>query len=148
MVLRGEKLGQPIYTMLQTMTGEGSTGICYRATHEIYGCDVVQKTVSLLGVEDAAARSEPALLNRLRHHHLVDVWEAPWEPDPAWQAVKAVTFIMPFYEGGTVARALTDGYRFSVGQAIEIVFQNAACNSPSTGWVSRPTSCGPAARSR
>lgn len=120
MVLRGEKLDRPTYTILHTMSGEGNTGVCYRATHDVYGRDVVQKTVSLLGIDDAAARSEPALLNRLRHRHLVEVWEAQWDPDPQWSAVKAVTFVMPYYPGGTIYGNLMDGYKFSIGQAVSI----------------------------
>lgn len=120
MVLKGELLEKPTYSVIHTMAESGSTGVCYRAWHEVYKRDVVQKTVSLLGLDDAASYSEPELLNRLRHDHLAEVWEAQWDPDPAMNHVKAVTFVMPYYEGGSVLRALTDGHRFSIGEAIGI----------------------------
>ena len=85
----------------------------------VYERDVVQKTVSLLGIEDALAFSEPALLKLFEHEHLEKVWEAQW--DPTYPEVKAITFVMPYYEGGSVLRRLTDGHRFSVGQAVKIV---------------------------
>lgn len=120
MALKGELLSKPTYTVIQTMTETGNTGICYRAYHEIFKQDVVQKTVSLLGLDDAAAYSEPELLKRLRHRHLAEVWEAQWEPGPEWKDVKAVTFVMPLYEGGSVADALADGHQFSVGEAVGV----------------------------
>lgn len=119
MVLLGEKLERPTYTILHTMR-EGNTGVCHMAVHEVYGREVVQKTISLLGVADAAAGSEPALLNRLRHRHLVEVWEAQWDPDKKLKLVKAITFVMPYYPGETVYRALAEGYQFSIGQAVKI----------------------------
>lgn len=119
MVLLGEQLERPTYKILHTIS-EGNTAVCHKAVHDLYGRDVVQKTVSLLGVTDAAARSEPALLNRLSHDNLVKVWEAQWDPDPKLKAVKAVTFVMPYYPGKTVHSALNEGHRFSIGEAVKI----------------------------
>lgn len=120
MVLKGELLAKPTYSVIQTMAESGNAGVCYRAWHEVYNRDVVQKTVALLGLDDAASYSEPELLNRLRHDHLATVWEAQWDPDPAWKDVKAVTFVMPLYEGGSVHGALAEGHRFSIGEALGI----------------------------
>lgn len=120
MVLTGEVLAKPTYTVIRTLSETGSTGICYRAYHEVFKQDVVQKTVSLLGLDDAAAYSEPELLKRLSHPHLAAVWEAQWDPDPRWKDVKAVTFVMPLYAGGSIADALVDGHMFSVGEAVGI----------------------------
>ena len=119
-MLKGERLDKPTYTVLQTMTDSGNTAICHKAFHDIFKQVVVQKTVSLLGLDDALAYSEPHLLKELKHKHLIDVWEAQWEPDPKWQPIKAVTFVMPYYEGGSVMNALLDGHRFSVGEAVGI----------------------------
>lgn len=107
-------------TVIQTMNEAGNTGICYSAYHEIFKRDVVQKTVSLLGLDDAAAYTEPKLLKRLRHRHLAEVWEAQWEPDAKWKDIKAVTFVMPSYAGGSVADALAERHRFSIGDALAI----------------------------
>lgn len=120
MVLLGEALAKPTYTVIQTMAESGSAGICHRARHEVYNRDIVQKTVPLVGLDDAAPYSEPELLQRLRHKHLTEVWEAQWDPNPAWQALKAITFVMPWYEGGSVHGALADGHRFSVGEALGV----------------------------
>lgn len=119
MVLLGEKLERPTYTILHTIQ-EGNSAECHEAIHDLYDRRVVQKTISLLGLTDSAVRSEPALLNRLRHDHLVTVWEAQWDPDPARSSAKLVTFVMPYYEGKTVHRALSEGHRFSIGEAIQI----------------------------
>ena len=80
MALRGERLDKPTYTCLQTI-GEGNAGICRRGTHEIYGKEVVQKTISLLGVPDGIAH-EPRLLQDANHEFIVDVWEAQWSQTP------------------------------------------------------------------
>jgi len=119
MVLVGERLDRQTYSVIRTM-GEGSTGVCYLAHHEIFGRDVVQKTVSLLGVQDALAHSEPRLLNDVTHDHLVKVWEAQWDPDPTWKSLEAITFVMPYYRGGSLADVLQDDHRFSLGEAVDI----------------------------
>ncbi|MFD0783081.1 serine/threonine-protein kinase [Micromonospora azadirachtae] len=119
MTLQGERLDRPTYKVIQTIT-EGSTAVCYRAFHDVFHRYVVQKTVSLLGLDDALAYSEPRLLKEIRHKHIVEVWEAQWDPDPALRDLKAVTFVMPFYEGGSITGALLDGYRFSIGEAVGI----------------------------
>lgn len=121
MALHGERLDKPTYTVLQTIKDQGgSTGVCYKGFHEIFRRDVAQKTVSLLGLDDAVAYSEPELLKSLRHKHLIEVWEAQWDPDPHWKQLKAVTFVMPFYEGGSILEALLDEHRFSIGEAIGV----------------------------
>lgn len=120
MVLKGEALAKPTYSVIQTMTESGGAGICHRAWHDVYKRDVVQKTVPLVGLDDAAPYSEPELLQRLRHKHLAEVWEAQWDPDPKWAVLKAVTFVMPYYDGDSVLGALIEGHRFSVGRALAV----------------------------
>lgn len=120
MALQGERLDKPTYTVIQTMSEVSSSGLCMKAYHDVYERWVVQKTVSLLGLDDAVAFTEPQLLNTIRHEHLVEVWEAQWDPDPKWRSLKAVTFVMPYYEGGSVLDALLEGHRFSLNEAIGI----------------------------
>jgi serine/threonine protein kinase len=116
-VLHGERLDRPTYSVIQTIS-EGNTALCYKAWHEIFKEYIVQKTVSLLGLDDALAYDEPFLLNQLRHDRLVEVREAQW--DPEWCEVRAITFTMPYYPGGSLTSALLDGHRFSIGEAIGI----------------------------
>ncbi len=117
MVLHGERLDRPTYNFLTTIN-EGNTGMAYLGVHEVYDRKVVQKVISLLGVEDAIAFNEPRMLNEMRHPHLVEVWEAQWDPDN--KAVKAITFTMPFYEGGSVNQQLATGSRFSLAEAVSV----------------------------
>lgn len=119
MPLKGELLGKPTYTFLQTLY-EGNTGICYKCEHEIFGVPFVQKTISLLGLDDAVAYDEPRMLHSMRHENLVEIREAQWDPDPEFVGLKAVTFTMPYYEGQSVHEALSQGYRFSLGAAVEV----------------------------
>lgn len=117
MVLRGELLAKPTYQVIQTIQ-EGNTSICHKCWHELFECHCVQKTVNLLGVNDALAYNEPKLLKSLKHPRLAEVWEAQWDPD---MGEKYVTFTMPFYEGGSLCSVLLDGVPFSIGQAINVV---------------------------
>lgn len=117
MVLRGEILETPTYDIIRTIT-EGNSGVCYLAYHDIFCCQVVQKTVSLLGLDDALAFSEPYRLYQLRHDHIAKILEAQWDPD--LKAVKGITFVMPYYPGGSLAAALINGQRFSIGESIRV----------------------------
>jgi serine/threonine protein kinase len=118
MALAGEALNRPTYSFLQTIS-EGSNSICRLVEHEIFGQQMVQKTISLLGVPDGLARSEPRLLVGLDHDHLVRVREAQWDPDyPVDQMM--VTFVTEYYEGKSVQTAQADGHVFSVGVALAV----------------------------
>jgi serine/threonine protein kinase len=119
--LRGELRLRPTYQVATTMV-EATGGTCYRSYHELLGRAVVQKTISLLGRQDSIAH-EPALLKDLKHKHVVEVWEAQWDPDPNLEPLKCVTFVMPYYEGGSVADVLAEGHLFSVGTAVSIACQ-------------------------
>jgi serine/threonine protein kinase len=110
--LHGERMDKPTYTCLQTI-GEGNVGICRRGTHDIYGKEIVQKTISLLGVPDGIAH-EPRLLQEANHEFIVEVWEAQWDPDPDMKAIQAVTFVSPYYPGGSVLTALIENHCFGV----------------------------------
>ncbi|MET7135559.1 serine/threonine protein kinase [Cellulosimicrobium sp. MI9406] len=119
-MLLGDHLTRPTYRILQTI-GEGNQGVCRKAYHEVFECEMVQKTIATIGAPDSAVRtSEPALLNRIRHDRIVTVNEAQWDPDSRWSGLGAITFVMPYYEEGSVYGALIDGHRFSVRQATQI----------------------------
>lgn len=106
LLLSGENPQKPTYAFLQTMS-EGNTAMTYRMAHEIFGRDVVQKTISIYGLGDAMAASEPQLLDTVRHPHIVEVREAQWTPNPPGDMdMKLITFVMPYYAGGSLSEAL------------------------------------------
>ena len=115
-MLWGERLDRPTYSFLHTLD-EGNTAVCRRGFHEIFQQDVVQKTVSMLGFESAVT-NEPALLKRVEHDHIVKVWEAQW--DPKLTELRAITFVSPYYKGGSIYTALSGGYEFGVHQVMQI----------------------------
>ncbi len=67
-------------------------------------------------MEDAAAFREPRILQRIRHDHVVRVLEAQWDPE----IKDAITFVTVYCEGKSIAKALDEDYRFSVGQALRL----------------------------
>lgn len=112
MPLRGEA-ARPTYVITdQYRTGPGRS--VYLAEHHVFKGPCIQKTVSLVGLADAMFASEPQLIERLDHPHIVSIREAQFDPDDA----DMVTYVMPFYEGGSAHQHLLDGGRFSVGQAL------------------------------
>lgn len=116
MVLRGELLTKPTYPVILSIH-EGSTGLCYKVWHDIFDCWKVQKTVSLAGLDDALARQEPALLHELNHRYLSDVHEAQWDPS---MGPSCITFVMPYYEGGSLHNVMQGDQSISLGSAIRI----------------------------
>ncbi|TQM66814.1 serine/threonine protein kinase [Actinomadura hallensis] len=121
MPIVGDHFQRPTYKILRTI-GEGNVGICRLARHDIFERDVVQKTISLLGIPDGVAR-EPHLLKEARHKHLIEVWDAQWEPAPEFQGLDAVTFICDYYPGGSIYNALMDRHEFGLGGALRICGQ-------------------------
>ena len=115
MVLKGEAPGQPTYRIIdQFPTGPGRE--VYLAYHEVFRGPCIQKTVNLAGLPGSMLLSEPQLLERLSHDHIVTIREAQFDPaDPS-----LVTFVMPFYEGGSALKHLLAGERFSVGQSVAL----------------------------
>lgn len=118
MSLRGERLDKPTYSFLRSIP-EGTTGISRVYRHDVLGIDVVQKTVSLLGIPDGLARSEPRMLEGLRHKNLVEIREAQWDPDES-PSLMCVTFTTPYYAGKSVNTALAEGHAFPVRAALGI----------------------------
>jgi serine/threonine protein kinase len=113
--LRGEA-HRKTYRIDERIGGGPATDDVYRAWHNVFQGPCVQKRVHVHGLEDALASSEPAFLDKLRHPHIVEVREAQWDPDQDG----AITFVMRFYEGGSVEKALETDYRFSVHQAVDL----------------------------
>ena len=121
MPIHGDDLGRPTYEILQTI-GEGSAGVCRLARHEVFERDVVQKTVSMLGLPDGVAR-EPHLLKEARHDHLIEAWEAQWEKDDSFKGLEAVTFVCPYYPDGSVHDSLISDHHFGLGNTLRICGQ-------------------------
>lgn len=120
-ILKGERLDKPTYEFLETIS-EGNAAETYKCWHEIFQRTVVQKTVSLLGLQDALALSEPSLLNRIKHGHLVEVWEAQWTPGMP-EDLKCITFTMPFYGEGSLNSVLESRRSLPLRQAMRIAEQ-------------------------
>ncbi|ADD45073.1 serine/threonine-protein kinase [Stackebrandtia nassauensis] len=121
MPIVGDYLQRPTYEVLHTI-GEGNVGICRLARHDIFDCNVVQKTISLLGIPDGVAR-EPHLLKEAQHKYLIKVWDAQWEPSPQFKGMEAVTFICDYYPGKSVYDALMDLHVFGLAGAMRICGQ-------------------------
>jgi serine/threonine protein kinase len=113
--LRGERADRPTYRILDRL-GDRRGDDVFLAHHEIFDGKCVQKTVFIHGLEDALASNEPAFLDRLDHPRIVPVREAQWDP----QGENAITFVMPWFAGGSVDDALKEDYRFSIAQAVTI----------------------------
>ena len=71
----------------------------------------MQKTISVMHVPDGIAR-RAATSEEADHPHIIKVREAQW--DPEFKGVKAVTFVCPYYPGGSVLDAFRAGHVFSV----------------------------------
>jgi len=112
MPLRGEATARPTYVNLERVP-DGSQ-LVHRCDHAILGKQCAQKTVRVS--RSSLAAIEPRLLEELDHPKITPVREAQFDP----QFDDYVTFVMPWYEGGSVARALIDGPPFSLMGAISI----------------------------
>lgn len=115
MPLHGELLAKPSYAILRSLRG-GNVGEARLAQHDVFGERVVQKTYSVLGLEDSVACQEPRLLRNIDHAHVARVHEAQWDPDYS----DAITFVMPYYDGGSIADAFDEGYRFSLHRSVSL----------------------------
>lgn len=118
-MLKGERLDKPTYAVLKSSVGGGANGEVVVASHGIFGTRVVQKTVSLLGVSDSVARSEPARLESFDHPNIIDISEAQWTPEMD-EALRCVTFVSPLYEGRCIHTALMEGHEFGVAGTISV----------------------------
>lgn len=116
MPLRGENQDRPTYRGHQRL-GDG-TAILVDCSHEVLGDDCIQKTVPI-SVSGVPAFQEPRLLHQFDHRRIPPVREAQFDPDHDHH----ITFVMPKYAGGSVARRLIDGYRFSIHHAVDLTRQ-------------------------
>ncbi len=115
-MLKGENTSRATYRVLDKLNSGPAGDDVFLTHHEIFDGKFVQKTVSINGYEDALASNEPAFLNRLEHPRVTPVREAQFDPNED----RAITFVMPHFAGGSVQDALTDDYRFSIVEAIQI----------------------------
>jgi serine/threonine protein kinase len=115
MALRGEKLEKPTYEILRSLKG-GKSGPVHMADHKVFGRPCVQKTYSTFGLEDAAAYREPRALHKIKHPHVVEILEAQYDPD----VEDAITIVTVYCEGGSIADAFDENYRFSIHQALRL----------------------------
>jgi serine/threonine protein kinase len=111
-LLHGEKKAQPTYSFLRSLPGgSGEVSVVW---HDVFKREMVQKTINVLGVEDAVAYREPQLLDRIDHPRIVRIREAQHDPD----IDGAVTLVSEYLPEGSVHDALTAGTRFGVRQAL------------------------------
>jgi serine/threonine protein kinase len=108
-------LHQSSYRVLHTLQ-EGATADAWVVENEVTGQTCVRKTYSTLGLEDSAARAEPTILSEISHPHVVQVLDAHFDTTTP----NAITFITPYYPGGSVLTALEEGQRFSVHHALKL----------------------------
>lgn len=118
MPILGDRLNKPTYAILRSLGG-GNVGEAWVGYHEIFGRQVVQKRYSTIGLQDTVAYGEPRLLRDITHAHVAEVLEAQFDRDMA----DAITFVMPFYEGESIAVAFDEGYAFSIHRAIKLTMQ-------------------------
>nr|WP_238324035.1 protein kinase [Salinispora pacifica] len=95
----------------------GAVGEVRLVWHEPLQRMLVQKTIDLLGLEDAVAYREPRLLDRVEHDHVVKIRDA--QPDRDIQ--HGLTLVMDYLAGGSVHSALQGGHRFGVRRALILV---------------------------
>lgn len=112
MPLHGEAEARQTYVGL-TRIPVGSR-LLHRCTHRVLGTNCVQKTVPIMAY--SFAFFEPRLLEALDHPHITPIREAQFDPE----FENFVTFVMPWYEGGSTADALAEGHRFSLAEAINV----------------------------
>jgi serine/threonine protein kinase len=111
--LQGERRDTPTYIDIREIT-DGSNQLV-RCSHRVLGARCVQKTVPIGPA--GAAFAEPRLLEALDHPHIPPIREAQFDPERD----NCITFVMPWFPGGSVARALVDGHQFSLHETIGIV---------------------------
>lgn len=114
MPLKGESQYRKTYEIRSQLPGGKGTVIV--ANHEIFGRLCVQKIADLHGRDGELVFQEPRLLDRINHPHITPIGEVQFDPDRP----QAITFIMPFYEGGSVDHALVEPHRFSLHDALTI----------------------------
>jgi len=108
---------EPTYKILKAIpTGRTDTYL-WVVWHEGFAKECVQKMVDMRGAPTSIAFAEPRLLGQIAGDGIVKIHEAQHDG----QNLGWVTFVMDYFEGGSLRSALDDGYRFSVREALDIV---------------------------
>lgn len=115
--LRGEA-ARPTYSILRQVVRQPDREV-HIAHHAVFGAPCIQKTVMLNGVADSVLVNEPLLVEKLDHPHIVRIREAQFDPAHPLR----VTFVMPYYEGGSVDARLQRSGTFSVCHALRLCYQ-------------------------
>jgi eukaryotic-like serine/threonine-protein kinase len=108
---------EPTYRIVRALpTGRTDTYL-WVVWHEGFAKECVQKMVDMRGAPTSIAFAEPRLLEQIAGDGIVRVHEAQHDGEnPGW-----VTFVMDYFEGGSVRSALEEGHRFSVCESLDIV---------------------------
>lgn len=109
-------LAPQTYKILETIREGAQAAKLRRVENLLLHRVEVHKTIDLLGLQDALPYSEPGLLVKLKHPHVVPVFDAHHEA--AQGTSQLITFAMPYYPEGSVQHALETGRVFSVGEVI------------------------------
>ena len=95
---------------------EGSSEVRHDV-NDVTGVEEIGKRVSKIGLEEALGFREAALLQSIRHDHLVPVYTVASvsipDLDPLFTVVE---MIMPYYPRGSVFDALERGETFTIGE--------------------------------
>lgn len=108
---------EPTYRIVRKIpTGRTDTYL-WVVWHEAFAKECVQKMVDMRGAPTSVAFAEPRLLEQIAGDGIVKVHEAQHDgQNQGW-----VTFVMDYFEGGSVRSALEEGHRFSVCESLDIV---------------------------
>jgi serine/threonine protein kinase len=99
---------------------EGSSEVRHYV-NDVTGVDEIGKRVSKIGLEDALGFKEAALLQSIRHDHLVPVYTVASVSIPNLDSLfTVVEMIMPYYPRGSVFDALERGETFTIGEAVRL----------------------------
>lgn len=107
--------------VVDSVIGKGSTGIVYKATRLLMGSEVAVKVLhSYLGAESGALDRflrEARAASRLRHPHIINIWEFGATDDGQ------PYFVMDYLEGMTLADLIKQKGFLHISRAIPIVRQ-------------------------
>jgi serine/threonine protein kinase len=108
------------YKTAQTIY-EGSSEVRHYV-NDVTGVDEIGKRVSKIGLEDALGFKEAALLQNIKHEHLVPVYTVASVSIPGIDPLfSVIEMIMPFYPRGSVFDVLvTKKETFTTGEAVRL----------------------------
>jgi serine/threonine-protein kinase len=107
--------------VVDSVIGKGSSGIVYKATRLLMGREVAVKVLhSYLGAEPGALDRflrEARAASRLRHPHIINIWESGVTDDAQ------PYFVMDYLEGMTLADLVKQKGYLHAGRAMPIITQ-------------------------